>query len=199
MLWRVRWDGKRAVNERVPAEKVSHSHRCRRNPSAPSGWFLSCPGLHLRRHPQDQPDYSRALRPGCHLSCSPWSAVGVATETPQLWIRESVEERPNNAAAAAANTGWLVACKGYTLTKTSLPRKDGAVHDGDHTWFSSPLLLTSLPLRCLSTPTTGGATASSVRQFIILLLVLGPNNWNISIFALWKPISQLACTLSSGK
>lgn len=40
-------------------------------------------------------DYSQALTPGCHLSCSPWSAVSVATEIPaaaSLEICESVKE-----------------------------------------------------------------------------------------------------------
>lgn len=81
----------------------AQSHHSRRNPSDLSCWFLCCPGLHPRLHPQDQPDYSWALTPGCHLSCSPWSAVTVAAGNPP-----PSQQRCVNMRVCARNTKYLL-------------------------------------------------------------------------------------------
>lgn len=96
----------------------SRTHHSRRTPSRCSYWSLYPPGLRRRFRPaEDRPDYSRALTPGCHLSCLPWSAVSVWLQktlppTCSLWLSAAcgssvaeVENENRSGSASEAHRG----------------------------------------------------------------------------------------------
>lgn len=158
-------------------QSVGGSHHSRRSPSGESCCFLCRPGLHPRLRPRDQPDHSWALTPGCHRSCSPWSAVSVANrDFPPMWMslwKRDATKKKKKKPCFFFFSGWR-GLGGYmrrVRAYKNKPAEEGQwLYMVLHTWFPPLLLLTSLPLRCTSPPTERGATESRVWQTLSLKL-----------------------------
>lgn len=146
--------------------------------------------LRPRLHPRHPPGCSWALTPGCHPSCSPWSPAVSGAKNNKQTNKQKKEKLLGSVASTLpeivriaskkvekksrlllllllwlTRASWLHA-KGTSLQKQGSSSEEGqwCTRWGSHTWFSPPLPLTSLPLRCLATPPTRGATASRARQ-----------------------------------
>lgn len=135
-------------------------HHRRRSPSGTSCCSRCSPRLLLRLHPQYQPGYSWALTPGCHLSCSPCSAD--RNSPPVAWLAIAVLQEKMNLKVGffcCGRVSWLHT-KGTGLQKQVLGGRTALFMPGAHVVLSS-LLLTSLPLRCTSSPPAARAATES--------------------------------------